>query len=190
MNTPLPLSRDEAFALLLKYISDDTLIKHSLASEAVMRAVAEELGEDPEEWGLAGLLHDIDFEETWKTPEFHGKIGAEILGEIGFSSLFTRAVISHNAEYTGIPRDSILDFALSCSESVTGLITAAALVRPDRKIETLKVKSVKKKFKDKSFARNVRRDLILLCREIGLELDAFLEIAISAMKKIHVELGI
>ncbi len=190
METSVPLKRNEALELLETYLSDETLVKHSLATEAIMRGLAAELGEDETAWGLAGLLHDIDFEETRTAPEKHAVQGAEILREAGFPDWFVHAVRSHNSEFTGVEPESKLDFALICAENATGLIVASALVRPDKKLEGLKVKSVRKKFKDKSFARNVPRKSIELCSELGLELSSFLALSIRAMQEIHIELGL
>lgn len=173
------IQRKEALELLARQGLSDALLRHSLASEAVLRALARHFGEDEEIWGLTGLLHDLDYTVTCNEPARHGLDGAELLaGKLPEPCLY--AIRSHNGEMTGCEPKSRLDFALRCGETVTGLISAAARMRPNG-FEDMEPKSIKKKMKDKAFAASVSRDNIRQCSEAGLELDVFLALAIAAM---------
>lgn len=181
------LTRDKALDLLTKYLQEESLRKHSLATEAVLRELAKHLKEDKETWAITGLLHDLDYEETKDKPEEHGLRAAEILKDLlPEASLY--AIKAHNGEKTGVVPQSKLDFALRCGETVTGLIMAAAYVRPN-KLEGMKPKSLRKKMKDKSFAASVNREVIQECSKLGLELSEFLNLAILGMQKIAKDLG-
>lgn len=173
------LTRQEALDMLERHKPSPSLMRHSLASEAVMRALARRLGGDEEVWGLAGLLHDLDFPQTEATPERHGLDGAEELAGFLPEEALT-AIRAHNSEMNGSQPSAQLDFALRCGESVTGLIAAAALMRPTG-YEGMEVKSIKKKLKDKAFAANVSRPNIRQCEDAGLPLDEFLKLVIDAM---------
>ncbi len=180
------MDRERAMNILRARLKKENLLKHCLATEAIMRKLAEELGEDPEMWGLAGLVHDIDYEEC--TPETHGEIGAEILKSQGFPEEIIRAVRHHN--YMNYPsRDTRLEVSLVASDSITGLIVACALVKKG-KISEVTLKTVKKKLKDRSFAGRVNRDMIREIEKIGVPLDRFIEISLDAMKDIAGELGL
>ena len=154
-----------------------------------MLALAERLGEDKEEWGLAGLLHDIDMELTEGDMSSHGKLGADLVSEMGASDAMSHAILAHN-EAIGVPRETKLDNALFCADPLTGLITAAALVRPDKKLASVEPKSVRKRFKEKSFAAGANREQIATCSELGLELDEFIELGLRAMQGIADDLGL
>ena len=154
------MSREEAVKLMESYLQGESLRKHSYATEAVMRAMAERLGHDPELWGIAGLLHDLDYEETKDQPSQHGLRTAEILKEKGVSPEVIEAIKAHNAEALGIERKTDLDIAITCSECITGMVVATALVYPDKKISSVKASSITKRMKQKEFARNVNRDFI------------------------------
>lgn len=182
------MNRDDAWALLNRYLKKDAMLKHSLASEAIMRGVAQKLGYDEELWGITGLLHDIDFEMTEETPEKHALAAMDLLPP-DLPEEMRQAICRHN-EANGSVREAPLDFALSACESLTGLIIATALVYPDKKISSVKVKSVTKRMKEKAFARNVSRECILECEKIGLSLDSFVETGIHSMEKIAPELGL
>ncbi len=182
------LSRDEALALLKAQNPDHALYTHSLASEAVMRGLAAHFGEDAELWGLAGLLHDVDFPHTKDNPSRHGVMALEIIGD-GLPPDLLHAIQAHNEEHTHVAAASRLDFALRCAESSTGLIAANALVRPDG-INGMKAKSLKKKMKEKAFAANVDRERIRDCEKIDLDLGAFFDLAVAAMAPIAEELGL
>jgi len=186
----VPMSREEALELLRGYVHQENLIKHSLATEAIMRVMAERFGEDSDKWGIAGLLHDLDYEETFETPEYHGRRTAEVLAEKGFPQDMIDAILAHNAEALGIERTTRFDFAITCSECITGLITATALVYPDKKLKSVKTKSITKRMKEKGFARSVNRDLIRLCEKIDIPLPEFAAISLEAMRSIDGELGL
>jgi len=187
-----PVDRNGAMALLEEYISQSNLVKHCLATEAIMRKLALRFGEDADLWGLIGLLHDLDFEETKESPARHTLVSSSFLEEKGFSPEFTRAVRSHNELVEGWERNEPVHFALTCAESVTGLVVAAALVRPEKegKLGYVKVSSLKKRMKEKAFARNVNRDSVRECAQLGLELEEFLELSLEAMCDIGKELGL
>jgi putative nucleotidyltransferase with HDIG domain len=162
------------------------MIKHMLATEAIMRALARKLRENEEEWGITGLIHDIDVELVEGDMSSHGKLGADIAQELGANETMAHAILCHN-EAHGVPRETKLDKALFCADPLSGLITAAALVRPD-KISGLTTKSVMKHFREKSFAAGVNREQVAQCQEIGLELEEFITLGIEAMKGIASEL--
>ena len=176
------IARDDAAALLRRENATPSLLKHAYASEAVMRALAAKFGEDEEVWGLTGLLHDIDYPATESTPERHGIAGAEMLASC-LPEEALNAIRAHNGERNGANPETRFDFALRCGESVTGLISAAALMRPTG-YEGMSVKSVKKKMKDKAFAASVSRENIKQCELAGIDLDEFLELAIKAMSEL------
>ncbi len=173
------LTRAAALALVNAGNPETHMLSHAETSEAVMRALAGHFGEDPELWGLTGLLHDVDYPRTKDIPERHGLAAMEIIGD-GLPGEALHAIRAHNSEYTGETPQSRLDFALRAAETVTGLVTAAALVRPTG-MEGMEAKSLKKKMKDKAFAASVSREHIRECEQIGLSLDEFLTLAIRAM---------
>jgi putative nucleotidyltransferase with HDIG domain len=180
------LARAEALELL-KNTAPDHLFIHALETEAVMRALAERLGHDQEVWGLAGLLHDLDYPQTKDTPEKHGLLTAETLaGKLPEEAV--QAIARHNEMNGNLP-ETRFDFALRCGETVTGLIHTAALVRPTR-MQGMEAKSLKKKMKDKAFAASVCRETIKECEKIGLELGDFLTLAIAAITGIENEAGL
>ncbi|UQZ91034.1 hypothetical protein C4J81_18145 [Deltaproteobacteria bacterium Smac51] len=167
-----------------KYLESMALRRHSLASGAVMEALALRLGkpaEEVERWSILGIVHDLDYGETEATPELHGLKSVELLAGQGFTEEELNAVKRHNAEALGLERETELDFALTCGEVVTGMIAAASMVQPDKKIASVKPSSVAKKMKDKAFARSVNRDHIRLCEKIGLPLADFIALAVEAM---------
>ncbi len=173
------LDRAAALDLIHAYSPEPHMVQHALASEAVMRALAGHFGEDAETWGLAGLLHDVDYPLTKDTPEQHGVKAGELLrGKL--PDEVVDAVQAHSSEYSGVMPKTRMDTALRAAETVTGLISAAALVRPTG-MEGMQASSLKKKMKDKAFAAAVSRERIKECESIGLPLDAFLTIAIGAM---------
>lgn len=174
--------------LLHKHIKNPKMIAHCLASEAVMRALARKFGENEDEWGYAGLLHDIDVENTNADPLRHGLVGAEMLAnELPADAV--DAIKMHNEMATGIARTSRFQHALAAGETITGLIFATALVYPDKRIESVKVKSVTKRMKEKIFAASVKRENILECEVIGIPLDEFVELSLNALKPIAAEIG-
>lgn len=182
------MNREEALNLLKKHIQDENLIKHMLATEAIMRELAGYLGEDTEIWGLTGLLHDIDYQNT-KDMDKHGLVGAEILRNAGVDEKIVDAVRKHN--YFIFPkREKKLEIALVSADSITGLIIASALVMPDKKLSSVKVKTVKKKFKDKSFAAGSNRELVKECEKINIPFENFVELSLQGMQKIAGSLGL
>ncbi|MBA7530200.1 Ribonuclease Y [subsurface metagenome] len=183
------MTREEALASVKANVENQNLVKHMLATEAIMRALAKRLGEDEEEWGLTGLLHDIDVELTEGDMKTHSKLGADLVKELGASEAIAHAILCHN-EAHGIPLETRLDKALFCADPLTGLIIAAALVRPDKKLAGLEANSVLKRFKEKSFAAGANREQISRCSEVGLELGEFIELGLEAMQGVADDLGL
>ena len=182
------MNRSEALAIVREYIKNENLVRHMLAVEAAMRFYAEEYGEDVETWGNTGLLHDFDW-EIHPTLEQHPHDGAPILMERGVPEEIVRAIQSH-ADHTGVPRQTPMEKALYACDEITGLIVAVALVRPSRSLSDLKVKSVKKKWKDRSFAAGANREEIeTATHEFGVELWEHVENVIEAMRRIAPDLG-
>ncbi len=173
------LQRENALQLLDQYRPEPHMRQHALASEAVMRAVARHFDENEELWGLTGLLHDLDYPMTKDSPEKHGLLAVELLDK-RLPPEALAAISAHNSECTGVEPRTKMDFALRASETITGLITAAALMRPTG-MEGMQPKSLKKKMKDKAFAANVNRERIMECERMGVPLDEFLGLAIAAM---------
>lgn len=189
------ISYEQAKELFDKHTKDPAIRNHCRESEVVLRALAKRLGEDEELWGIAGLLHDIDFEETKDNTSQHCVKCVDILKNAGVSDELIEVIVSHAygtdcGDYKDEERTTKFEHALSAGETVTGLIYAYGLIRPDKKLEEAKVKSLKKKFKDKSFAAKVNRNIIRECEKLGLELSEFLEIALNAMKEIADEIGL
>jgi len=182
----IKMDREEILGSILANVRDKNMRKHMLATEAIMRALAKRFGEDEDEWGLSGLLHDIDVELVEDEPDSHSKLGADIALELGASEAMAHAILCHN-EAHGIPRQTTLDKALFCADPLSGFITAAALIRPD-KLTGLTTKSVMKRFHEKRFAAGVNREQVAECQEIGLELEEFITLGIKAMKGIASEL--
>jgi putative nucleotidyltransferase with HDIG domain len=184
----MDLTREEALDSIKANVENGNMIKHMLATEAVMRALAKRLGEDETEWGLTGLLHDIDVELTGGDMTSHSRLGADLARELGASDEMANAILCHNQTH-GVPLETKLDKALYCADPLTGLITAAALVRPDKKLAGVEASSVKKRFKEKAFAAGASREQIAQCTALGLELDEFIELGLKAMKKVAPQLG-
>lgn len=186
----LAMDRQQAIDLLESHLQADNLKKHCLATEAVIRALAERLGEPVDLWGITGLLHDLDYEETADNPSEHGLKTAAILADSNLPAEVINAIKAHNAEVLGLERQSKLDFALTCAESITGMVIATALVYPDKRLKSVKPKSILKRMKQKDFARRVNREQIRLCEEIGVDLADFAELSLRAMQGISDELGL
>ncbi len=183
------ISREEAVKLMEKNIEAENMQKHCYASEAVLRAIARRLGKDENEYGIAGLLHDIDVEMTNADPHTHGPSAEKILkGKVTDEML--DAIIMHNEVATGKERTTEFQHALAAGETITGLITATTLVYPDKKIASVKPKSITKRMKQKAFAASVKRDNILECEKIGIPLPEFAELSLNAMKAIDEILGL
>lgn len=182
------MDRRAAWELLCEYTKNENLRKHALAVEACMRAYARKFGEDQEKWGVVGLIHDFDYEVYPNAPD-HPLKGSEILNEKGYPEDVRHAILGH-AEYTGVPRDTAMAKALFACDELAGFITACALVRPD-KIASLEGKSVRKRMKDKAFARSVsREDITKGAEELGVPLDEHIAFCIEAMRGIAETLGL
>ena len=184
------IARDDALHLLKEHVKEESLLQHSIETEAVMRALARQLGRDEDLWGITGLLHDIDFAQTKDDAERHGLLARSILEAADLPEEAVRAIEAHNGEHNGTPIEGEFHHALRCGETITGLVSAAALVQPDKKLASVKPKSVRKKFKDKAFARRVNREVIRECEQIGLELPAFIELSLRAMQDIADQVGL
>ncbi|MFC1554155.1 HDIG domain-containing metalloprotein [candidate division KSB1 bacterium] len=183
------MTREEAWKLLNEYTKKEGLIKHAIAVEAIMRAYAKKFNEDEEIWGVVGLIHDFDYEK-YPTAEDHPFRGAEILEEKGFPEEYRRAILAH-APYTGVPRDTLLAKTLFAIDELAGFITAVALVRPSKKVAEVKVKSVRKKFKDKAFAAAVsREDIKTGVEELEVDEAEHIQLCIDAMASVADQLGL
>ena len=183
------MNREDALELLHEYTQKDGLIKHALAVEAGVQAYARKFGENQEKWGIVGLLHDFDYEK-YPNPNQHPEVGAQILKEKGYPDDVIYAIRSH-ADYLELERKNLMDTTLYAIDELAGFITAVALVRPNKNIAEVKVSSVKKKLKDKAFARTVNRDDIREGAEaLGVPLDEHIAFALDAMKGIAAELGL
>jgi putative nucleotidyltransferase with HDIG domain len=186
--------RDSALALMREYTASESLRKHMLSVEAAMRAYAERLGQDPERWGLAGLLHDFDYErfpnDAHSATDQHPSYGVGVLRERGYPEDILEAIMGH-ASYTGVPRESAMAKTLFAVDELTGLITATALVKPSKSVHDVDARSVRKKMKDKAFARGVsREDVIRGAEELGVDLDEHIAFVVEAMQSRAAELGL
>lgn len=187
-------ARADALAIVHEYTASESLRKHMLAVEAAMRAYAERFGEDPERWGLAGLLHDFDYErfpnEAHSPSEEHPSAGVRILRERGWPEDILQAILGH-AAYCNVPRETPMAKTLFAVDELTGLITATALVKPTKSLSDVDAKSVKKKMKDKAFARGVNRDDVINgAQELGVDLDQHIQFVIDAMRQCAASLGL
>jgi putative nucleotidyltransferase with HDIG domain len=183
------MEREKALLLVEKHIGNRNLVNHTLAVEAIIRGLARHLSEDEDLWGLVGLLHDIDYSLTEDEPERHTLVAEDMLTGLVPEEV-VRAIKAHNHEHTGVEPESRMEKALIAADAVSGLLIACALVQPSKKLEDVKVKSVKKKFKAKDFARNVSRERILLCEDLGLERGEFFDISLKSLKGIAGEIGL
>jgi putative nucleotidyltransferase with HDIG domain len=181
--------RSAVWGLLCEYTQSESLRKHALAVEACMRAYAKKFGEDQDKYGITGLLHDFDYEK-YPTAAEHPFVGNKILEERGYAEDIRRAILSH-AEYSGVKRESNMEKALFACDELAGFITASALVKPNKSLAEVEAKSVRKKMKDKAFARSVNRDDIVNgAADLGVELEEHIAFCIEAMKGIAKELGL
>jgi len=185
------MQREEALRLVRGRVKNENLVKHMLAAEAIMGALARRLKEDEERWRLAGLLHDLDVEETAGRMDLHASLTVEWLRAAGFQDQeVLHAILAHNGENSGTPRETLMDRALFACDPLTGLITAAALIRPEKKLAAVTVQSLRKRFKEPAFAKGARREDILTCQDLGLELEEFLAIGLHAMQEVADDLGL
>lgn len=186
----IPVTRDQALAEVKKRVKNRNLLKHMYAVEAVMRRLAQRLGGNEEQWALAGLLHDIDYEETAQSPQRHSLVGAEILAELGIEEEIVYAVKVHNPAH-GLDRNNMLDKALHIADPLTGLIVAAALIHPDKKLASIDPQFVLNRFGEKQFAQGANREQISLCQEeLNLDLEEFIALGLEAMQQISGDLGL
>jgi putative nucleotidyltransferase with HDIG domain len=184
------ISREEALALMEQHIQQDNLRCHCLATEAIMRHLARGFGDDEDLWGLAGLLHDLDYAQTRDDMQRHGLVTESILKELGVHEEICRAIKSHNAAHLGLERSTPFEHALVAAECMTGLVVATALVYPDKKLASVKPSSIVKRMKQKEFARSVNREHIRECELIGIPLDRFAQLSLEAMLPISARLGL
>ncbi len=181
------MKRAEALSILQEYTKSESLLKHAFAVEAAMRAYAQKFGEDEELWGSVGLLHDFDYEQY---PDEHPTKGQEILKEKGVSEEIRTAIMGH-ADYTGVPRETLMAKTLYAVDELSGFVTAVTLVRPTRALSEVKVKSVKKKMKDKRFAAKVNREEITRgAEELGVDFAEHVEFVVNALKPVATEIGL
>ena len=181
------MDRSEALTLMESQVSNRNLRKHMLATEAVMRALARRLGEPEELWGLAGLLHDLDYDATAKDFARHALLSAEVLEQKGLPADLVHAVKAHAEK---APLENRFDRALYSCDPLTGFVVSCALIRPEKKLAPVDVAFVKNRMAEKSFSRAVDREQIKMCEQLGLSLDDFIQIALDAMKSISGELGL
>lgn len=184
------MNREEAFKFLCEKVTADNLRKHCVATEAIMKALAPRFGGDPDLWGLTGLLHDVDLEETRGDQTKHGLVGAAWLEERGFPAEAVRAVKAHNSEHTGFERVTPFEISLSAAETLTGMIVATTLVYPDKKVASVKPKSVSKRMKEPRFAANIARDCITQIEKAGMKVEDLIETGLRAMQSAAAELGL
>ncbi|MDD2716216.1 MAG: HD domain-containing protein [Candidatus Wallbacteria bacterium] len=178
------ITKDQAQILINQHLKSENLKKHCLAASVIMKRLAAKFGEPESDWEIIGLLHDLDFDLTRDNPEKHSRLTEEILSREDFPRNYLDAIVAHN-EMTGMIRKEKLDFALACAESITGLIVACALVYPDKKITSVQPKSIKKRMKEKAFAKNVSRETIMECEKIGVPFDEFVDLSLAAMGEIQ-----
>lgn len=184
------MNRQVAWELLNEYTKSESLLKHALAVEAAVRAYAGRFGGDVDEWGIVGLVHDFDYERYPSAEAGHPFKGAEVLRTHGYPEFVIKAILSH-ADYSGVPRETPLEKTLFACDELCGFITAAALIRPTKSILDLEASSVRKRMKDKAFARNVKReDIVKGAEELGVDLTEHITFVIKAMQGIADELGL
>lgn len=181
------MDREEALKLVKEKVKNQNLVKHMLACEAVLRKMAQHFGEDEEKWGLAGLLHDLDYDLTYNKPEEHALITAKWLEELGVEAEIIKAVKAHGGK---APLDDLLSQVLYATDPTTGFLVACALMTPGKKLAEVDVGFALRRFKEKSFARGANREQIMSCKGFGMELEDFLKLSIEAMQEISGELAL
>jgi len=182
------ITREEALRRIKKHVKNRNLVKHMIAVSAIMRGLAERLGEDPDLWTAVGMLHDIDYEEVGDDWDRHGLVSADMVAD-ALPDDGLHAIKAHNSR-TGFDAQSGMDVALMAADALSGLVVATALMMPDTKLATVKVRSLRRKFKDSSFARGVSRENLMRCEELGISLDEFLSIGLTSMQAVSDELGL
>jgi len=183
------VDRSDLFQVIVERVPSKNLVNHMLAVEAIMRGLAALFHEDVEKWGLAGLVHDIDYAETKDKPNLHSIVGSEQLHLMGVPEDICYAVRVHN-QLHGLPRRSLMDKALYAADPLSGLIVACALIQPDKKLASVDADFVTQRFKEKRFAAGANRDQILACRDMGLDVYDFLRIGLRSMKEIAAQIGL
>lgn len=184
------MEREAALRLVCEHVANENLVHHMLAAEAIMTALAERLGGDVPRWAMAGLLHDLDVEETADQMEVHATRTVEWLRETGFDDEEILDAIGAHNPANGSEITTTMARALFAADPLTGLVTAAALIRPEKKLELVQLNSLKKRFKEPSFARGARREDILTCEDLGIPLEEFLALGLEAMKAVADDLGL
>lgn len=184
------MTRDTAYQILTKHLSNKTLLAHSLAVEAVMQALSVKFKDDPEMWGIAGLLHDADYEKAKGNPDKHGYLLFELEPNT-IPSIIEHAIKAHNFEETHVAPESPMDFALYCCDELTGIIAAVAWGTKDKKLAGVTTEVILEKLKDKDFAKGAKKEKIYLCEDkLGIPLDQFVSLTLKAMQAIHEQLGL
>lgn len=183
------MKRDEVLKMIREKVSDNKIVLHMIAVAAIMKELAHNLNRDEELWELAGLLHDVDYELTKDDPKRHG-LEAEKMLEGMVKPEIIKAIKAHNFENTGVVPESDLDKALIAADAVSGLVIATALVMPNKKLFEVTIETLKRKFKQKDFARSVSRERIMFCEQIGIPLDKFFELSLKALREVSHELGL
>jgi len=183
------MNRETALAHVKENIKNKNLLKHMYATEAIMEGLAERFAEDREKWGVAGLVHDIDYDDTADDPHRHSMVGAEMLKELGYDDDIAYSVKVHN-DIHRLERKSLMDKALYCSDPLTGLIVASALISPDKKLDKIDEQFILNRFKERTFAKGANREQIAACEDLGLSLEEFISIGLDSMRKISKELGL
>lgn len=181
------MDRDIALRLVEEHVKNKNLIKHMLATEAIMRHLARHFSEDENEWGLAGLLHDLDYSETYDKPSIHGRRTAEMLKSTDISPKVIHAVLAHANK---VPLDSLIDKAIYATDPLTGFLVACALMTPDKKMASTTVDFALRRFKEKAFAKGASREQMASCKDFGFSLEDFMALGIKAMTEISDELGL
>lgn len=185
------MDREEALRLVHEHVRNENLVKHMLATEAIMGALARRLGGDETRWRLAGLLHDLDVEQTADRMDIHATLTVQWLREAGLDDEeVLQAILAHNSSGNGTPVQSMMDRALFACDPLTGLVTAAALIRPEKQVGLVTIKSLQKRFKEPSFAKGARREDMMTCEGLGLGLEEFLALGLAAMQEVSDDLGL
>ena len=182
------ITRDEALRRVKQHVKNRNLVKHMIAVSVIMRGLADRLGEDTDLWEAVGMLHDIDYEKIGEDWDRHGLVSAEMVADV-LPEGALHAIRAHNPR-TGVEAESRMDVALLAADALSGLVVATALMMPDRKLATVKVRSLRRKFKDSSFARGVSRDQIKRCEEIGLSFEDFFALGLASMQAVSDDLGL
>lgn len=182
------ITREESLERVKEHVKNLNLVKHMIAVSAIMRGVARRLGEDSVLWEVVGMLHDIDYEEVGDDWDRHGLVSAEMVSDV-LPEEGLHAIRAHNTR-TGVDVESCMDIALLAADGLSGLVVATGLMMPDKKLASVKVRSLRRKFKDRSFARGVNRDNIMRCEELGITFDEFLAIGLESMQSVSGELGL